>query len=196
MVPLLFALSMFVSPVQVGNVVSAHDAVQGFAPVTIASSQDAWKNTEQATSWSADGITSEEIAVLNLVNQDRASQGLAPLTLAPDLAVVARMHSRDMYVRRYFDHYAPSPGPTTPMDRYIAYLGHRPKYAMVGENIYYRSMTDVPTGAADQAETAFMNSPAHRANILQAQFTKLGVGVFRSSDGQYWVTEMFLRDRP
>ena len=196
MVPLLFALSIFLSPVKFANVDTACDAVQDYAAVAVTTAQPTVKTTAQTATEPGSDVTQEEIALYNLVNQDRQAQGLGPLTLTPQLTMIARMHSRDMYLRRYFDHYAPQPGPVTPMDRYVAYIGHRPDYAMVGENIYYRSMTDVPDGTADQADTAFMNSPPHRANILQPRFTKCGVGFFRSPDGQYWVTEMFLRDRP
>lgn len=141
-------------------------------------------------------LSDEEASLFNLINEDRAAQGLSVLALDPDLTAIARSHSKDMYDRHYFDHYAPSPGPVTPMDRYLAFLGHRPSFAMVGENIYYRSITDVPEQTANQAEAAFMNSPGHRANILQPRFTKAGVGFYRAPNGQYWVTEMFLRDRP
>jgi uncharacterized protein YkwD len=184
------------SPVKFANVDAARDAVQDYTSVAVNPSQPPVKTAAQTNQEPGSDVTQEEVALFNLVNQDRQSQGLSPLTLVPNLTEIARLHSRDMYLRRYFDHYAPLPGPVTPMDRYVAYIGHRPDYAMVGENIYYRSMTDVPDGTAEQSETAFMNSPPHRANILQPRFTKVGVGFFRSPDGQYWVTEMFLRDRP
>jgi len=82
------------------------------------------------------------------------------------------------------------------MGRYLAQLGYEPNYAMVGENIYYRSMTELPNETQDQAETAFMNSPGHRANLLQPKFTKIGVGFYRCPSGAWWVTQMFLRDVP
>jgi uncharacterized protein YkwD len=78
------------------------------------------------------------------------------------------------------------------MERFLAALGYRPDYAMVGENIYYRSMTDDAPRTGDQAETAFMNSPGHRANILQPRYEKVGIGFFRDPQtGEFWVTQMF-----
>jgi uncharacterized protein YkwD len=174
---------------------AVHNAVQDYAPVTVAAQPAALMRSEPNESQSAGSHTDEEASLFNLINEDRASQGLEPLRLDADLTAIARAHCKDMSDRKYFDHYAPSPGPVTPMDRYLSYLGRRPEYAMVGENIYYRSVTDVPDQTSDQAEAAFMNSPGHRANILQPRFTKVGVGFYRSENGQYWVTEMFLRDR-
>ena len=39
-----------------------------------------------------------------------------------------------------------------------------------------------------------MDSPGHRANILEKRFTKIGLGVYRNARGEFWVTEMFSRD--
>jgi uncharacterized protein YkwD len=40
-----------------------------------------------------------------------------------------------------------------------------------------------------------MNSPGHRANILEPRFQRIGVGVYQNAQGEFWVTEMFLRDQ-
>ena len=122
-------------------------------------------------------LTGEEADLVQLTNQDRAEAGLTALSSDARLTAIARAHSEDMAARHYFDHLAPAPGPASPMERYLASLGYRPDYAMVGENIYYRSMTDDPDHAADQADTAFMNSPGHRANILQSRYQKIGIGI-------------------
>ncbi len=137
--------------------------------------------------------TGEELALLALLNEDRATQGLSPLTLDPRLCRIAREHSKDMCDRGYFGHFAPTPGASSPTERYIAAIGYRPSYAMIGENVYFRSMTDKPAETADQAEWAFMHSEGHRANIVQPKFNKVGIGFFRS-EGRFWVTQMFLGD--
>ncbi len=138
-------------------------------------------------------ITSEESQLADLLNADRSREGLAPVVIDPLLCKIAREHSQDMFERKYFDHYAPGSGPSSPTERYVAALGHRPAYAMVGENIYYRSMTDVPTETATQAEKAFINSPGHRANIMQPKFNRVGIGFYRAN-GRFWVTQLFLGD--
>lgn len=145
-------------------------------------------NTAQATD-----LTPDEAALLADINLDRAARGLSPLNPDPLLVEIARTHSEDMCRRNYFDHIAPAPGPSSPMDRYLAALDQRPDYAMVGENIYYRSVTDSLLQSATEANDAFMHSPGHRANILQPLYTRVGVGIYRNPQtGEFWVTEMFL----
>jgi uncharacterized protein YkwD len=141
-------------------------------------------------------LSADEAALLNDLNQERTSRGLNSLDIDPRLVLIAREHSEDMCRRNYFDHLAPEPGPVTPMDRYLASLGTRPDYAMVGENIYYRSLTDGIIQSATEANDAFMHSPGHRANVLQPLYTKIGIGIYRDQAGEFWVTEMFLTDSP
>jgi uncharacterized protein YkwD len=140
-------------------------------------------------------LTTEEAELFEQTNQDREAQGLPDLTLDPLLCAMARNHSMDMAQRKYFDHFAPRPGPVSPMDRYLAALGSRPNYAFLGENIYYRSLTDSDDVSASQANTAFMHSEGHRANIMQPKFIKIGIGFYRDpSTGAFWVTEEFLNN--
>ena len=194
MVSLLFALSMLFSPAHHVSAQPVRHEVQDFAPQTVNTGTPNQATPDASLPTADQDLTVEEAGLVALINSDRATQGLDPLVIDPRLTEIAREHSRDMSDRRYFDHIAPGPGPASPMDRYLAYIGHRPAYAMVGENIYYRSVTDEPDQTQNQAETAFMNSAGHRANILQPRFTKVGVGFYRGDNGQFWVTEMFLRD--
>lgn len=137
-------------------------------------------------------VDAQDIELIRLINHERTAQGLNPLVPDPLLSSVALGHSEDMCNRNYFDHIAPSPGPASPMDRYLAASPARPDYAMVGENIFYRSNTDSIAQYATEAHTAFMNSPGHRANILTPQYTNVGIGIYRNPvTGEYWVTEMF-----
>ena len=79
----------------------------------------------------------------------------------------------------YFDHYSPTAGLETPMARYLHALhdwgAEQPASAMVGENVFYCSVTSDVYNAA-YAHQSLMNSPGHRANILDPRFTKVGVG--------------------
>jgi uncharacterized protein YkwD len=142
--------------------------------------------TEKALS-----CTPEEIRFVELANKERAKRSLRQLALDPLLVAVARQHSQEMMEKSYFDHYSPTPGFRTPMDRYLKGLGFRPTYACVGENLFYCSVIDVERG-----HQAFMNSPAHRENVLFAQYEKIGVGIQRNNKGEFWVTEMFLSSSP
>ena len=139
----------------------------------------------------------EEQEMIADINHAREAQGLSDLVSDPLLGGAARAHSREMCGKDYFAHQSPSAGMTTPMDRYFhALQAHgegRPDTALVGENIFYASTTNA-TYNAQYAHTSLMQSPGHRANILEPRFTKVGVGLYRDSQGRFWVTEMFLRD--
>ena len=97
----------------------------------------------------------------------------------------------------YFAHKSPTPGDETPVDRYLSKLHtdkeRRPDTALVGENIFFASVTNDIYGAG-YAHQRLMASPSHRENILEPRFTKIGVGLYRDPEGRFWVTEMFLRD--
>jgi uncharacterized protein YkwD len=122
---------------------------------------------------------SEEIErlILELVNENRRKAGAAlkDLTWDDTLQHIAREHSDDMLVRRFFDHV--NPDGLAPADR-IA-LAHRQLVGLTGENIFKQS--DYPaTEARKTAELIvreLMASPGHRENILRPEFTHLGVGV-------------------
>ncbi|HLL35836.1 MAG TPA: CAP domain-containing protein [Streptomyces sp.] len=118
-----------------------------------------------------------EAQVLKLVNEERAKAGCSPVAANSALAELARDFSEDMAARDFFDHTDPSGA--TPWDRAekagITDLG--------GENI--------ARGQADAAAVmeAWMNSPGHRANILNCEFTTLGVGVHFGPGGPWWTQD-------
>ncbi len=162
------------------------------APVSFAVHAAEYTHTAPASDFS-----SEEREFMDRINEDRTERGLYALTPDPLLGAVARGHCVDMCDHDYFSHYATTPGLHSPMDRYMTALRvsglARPDELTVGENIYYcsasRGSVDVVLG-----HRAFMNSPEHRANILDPRFDRVGVGVWRSHKGQFWVTEVFLRE--
>ncbi len=151
----------------------------------------------QAAPASPNALSSEEQEFIEKVNAERTQRGLNALAVDPLLVRTARAHSREMCARDYFDHHSPTPGLTTPMDRYLKGLhdmgGSTPESLLIGENIYYCSVfNDVYN--VDYGHRALMDSPGHRANILEKRFTKIGLGVYRNARGEFWVTEMFSRD--
>lgn len=115
----------------------------------------------------ADGTVDQqaEQEMLQLVNVERAKAGIGPVVFDEALADVARAHSQDMFKRGYFSHY--SPEGTSPFDR-MSTAGIEFLYA--GENLALAPSTPL-------AMQGLMNSPGHRANILNPNFKKLGVGV-------------------
>jgi len=123
-------------------------------------------------------VTSYEEQVVQLVNRYRTQYGLSPLTMNWELSRVARIKSQDMVDNNYFSHNSPTYG--TPFQMMQAF-GIRFKTA--GENIAYGQRTP------EAVVKAWMNSSGHRANILNANYTQIGVGYV--SDGHYW-TQMFI----
>jgi uncharacterized protein YkwD len=137
--------------------------------------------------YAATGTREMERQMFELINRDRLESGggrARPLRWNEKLAEVARAHSLDMIRRGYFDHV--SPGGQTVIDR----LGARGiAWQAEGENIA------IDEGAA-QAESAFMNEPRHqhnhRWNILNLDYTDVGVGIVRGPRGEYYITQDFI----
>ncbi|MEU3853134.1 CAP domain-containing protein [Streptomyces sp. NPDC029554] len=120
------------------------------------------------------GESAAAAQVLSLVNQERAKVGCSPVAANSALTDLAQSYSEDMASRGFFDH--TDPDGRTPWDRAekagISNLG--------GENIA-RGQAD-----AEAVMDAWMNSPGHRANILNCDFKTLGVGVELGSGGPWW----------
>jgi len=139
----------------------------------------------------------EEQDLVHAINTERTARSLPPLSADPLLCETARAHSREMCDLNYFAHRSPTAGDETPGDRYLEELHtagvKRPDTALIGENIFYASMTSDVYGAG-YAHKSLMASPTHRLNILEPRFTKVGIGLYRDPRGRFWVTEMFLRD--
>jgi uncharacterized YkwD family protein len=118
--------------------------------------------------------------MLSQVNQERARQGLAPLVADTKLTQLARQKSQDMVNKNYFSHTSPTYG--SPFDMMKA-AGVR--YRTAGENIACAPSTT-------RAHTALMNSPGHRANILNPAFTHVGIGIVKGGSCGMMFTQMFI----
>ncbi len=131
-------------------------------------------------------------AVISLVNQERAKENLPPMRYNSFLEKSAQAHADDMKARNYFEHNTPEG--TTAEDRIDRDGYLQPfkdclcsKSYIVGENI-----AKGQSSAAEVVET-WMNSPDHRANIMNPDFNEIGIGITAvdPSDtgfiGFYWV---------
>jgi uncharacterized protein YkwD len=135
-------------------------------------------NTPVPQTCNPTGNTSFENQVLDLINQERANQGLAPLTLNNQLTSAARSHNQDMACNDFFSHNSPTAG--SPFDRILA-AGY--DYSWAAENIAagYAAPQDTVAG--------WMNSSGHRANILGSNYIHVGIGYAywgSSTYGSYW----------
>ena len=130
--------------------------------------------TTAAASPAAVGI---EAQVLELTNAARAQAGCGPLVADGRLADVARAHSADMRDRGFFSHDNPS--------------GQDPFERAAAAGLDARA-ENIARGQQDAADVmdGWMNSPGHRANILDCDLRSLGVGVATGAGGPWW-TQLF-----
>lgn len=157
-------------------------------------------NYPNDTAFTIDYMQMLDERIINLTNQQRSQHGLAQLSETGALDIIAAARSQDLVQRNYFDHY----DPTGALDS----RGHHPaavqellqrdgiRYAEVGENLIGRKGFPLDLSTPSQVVQAWMSHPEHRANILHASYTEMGVGIAaqNEADGLYVViTEVFLR---
>ncbi|HEU0130558.1 MAG TPA: CAP domain-containing protein [Mycobacteriales bacterium] len=117
------------------------------------------------------GSDANAAAFVAKTNSERTSRGLRAYTVASDLTAVALRHSQEMAAKQSLYH---NPN-----------LGSEVSgWQVVGENVG-------DGGTVDSIHTAFMKSPAHRANILATDYTEVGIGTVTDANGRLWVTEVF-----
>lgn len=116
----------------------------------------------------ATAISSETI--VSLANTARAENGLGELTPNSLLSRAAQNKANDMLARQYFAHNTPDG--LTPWT-FIKAVGY--SYSTAGENLA------IDFTQAENVQTAWMNSPGHRANILNGSFQEIGIGIAKGS---------------
>ena len=126
------------------------------------------------------GATADEQAMLNLVNKARADAGIGPLQFDAELLKVARLKAKDMVDNNYFSHQSPTYG--SPFDM-MKQFGINFKTA--GENI-------AGNQTVDAAFKAWMNSPGHKANILNGNYNYTGIGIVSGSTYGKMFVQMFI----
>jgi uncharacterized protein YkwD len=137
------------------------------------------------------GLTLAKGQMLALINAERAQAGVGPLHMDATLNVIAQARSRDMIARHYFSHHMPGGGMVFDiLDR------DHVSYEMAGENIALNNYIDFYPMAQTVRQTNMdlMNSPDHRANLLEPKYTAIGLGMaLEKSSGKLIVTEVFVQ---
>ncbi|MEE3404334.1 MAG: CAP domain-containing protein [Acutalibacteraceae bacterium] len=136
------------------------------------------KPSTDKPSASVTNTSTYEQQVIDLINEIRVKNGLSPLTENTALSRCAKAKSQDMHDKRYFSHQSPTYGSPFDMMKQFGIT-----YRTAGENIAMGQST--PQAVVN----AWMNSKGHRANILNASFTQIGMGYV--ADGHYW-TQQFI----
>ncbi|HBP16919.1 MAG TPA: hypothetical protein DEA08_03865, partial [Planctomycetes bacterium] len=120
--------------------------------------------------------------VFQLVNQDRAAQGLSALTYDPLLEAAAKTHAEDMSRRNYFSHETQN---FTINGATFAGFGAFSRMDRVGATAGNRENIAVGQSSPSAVMTSWLNSTGHRNNIRAVSARKIGVGY--SANGRYWV---------
>jgi uncharacterized protein YkwD len=165
-----------------GGLLGGAAAIAGLAPRT----------TTEAHPSSSYCVESFEQEMLTLINSHRAANGRGQLKLGQNIGAAAQHHSADMADRNYFSHTTAGSG-EGPSQRMIAH-GYPANMTWWGENIYagYGIQNGVDLGSAQAAFTAWKNSAGHNANMLNPNYTTIGIDRSSNPNSQYrnyWTTD-------
>ena len=123
----------------------------------------------------------EEQQIVELTNQQREQNGLATQTVSPQLLATAREHSTAMASAQTLAHTLNG----SSMTNRIKGSGYQ--YFAIGENVAFNQPTP------EQVVKSWMESPGHRANILNKTYTEIGVSIVNDADGNPYYTQDFGR---
>jgi len=135
------------------------------------------------------GLLSTQLAavitsrLVSLTNSDRSDNGLGTLTVNPELTAAAQAKANDMAAKGYFAHVSPDGRTSWSWFKDAGY-----SFTYAGENLAV-DFTD-----SDDVNTAWLNSPTHRANIMNGHFTEIGIA---TAEGEFeghktiFVVQMF-----
>ncbi len=118
--------------------------------------------------------------VVDLVNVERAKEGLAPLTIDTKVQAAAQVRAKEC--EQLFSHTRPNGTSFS-----TALKEQNVSYRSAGENIAWGQKTP------QEVVTAWMNSSGHRANIMNANFTTIGVGYYENARGTDYWCQLFTR---
>lgn len=127
-----------------------------------------------------DQVGEAELRMLELVNRERAEAGVKPLEMDPQLVKIARLKSQDMIANKYFDHNSPTYG-----DPFTMLQNQGVKFKSAGENL-------AGDQTVEKAYQALMNSPGHRKNILNPDYTHIGIGIVEGGPYGTMFTQLFI----
>lgn len=135
---------------------------------------------EQPAPKPSEDISAQQSKMLELVNAERAKAGVKPLTWDANIAKVAYVKAKDMVDNNYFSHTSPTYGSPFDMMKNFGI-----QYRSAGENLAGYS-------SVEGAHSGLMNSDGHRKNILNPNFTHIGIGVEKSPRYGYVFVQMFV----
>lgn len=138
------------------------------------------KLIEVTASLGTSTLTDQISRILTLTNAERVKLGIQTLKINGVLSKLAESKSQEMAKKNYFSHQSPSYGSSFDVMR-----THGISYIIAGENLAIDAH-------ADNAHLAWMNSKTHKANILNPNFTEIGIGICAKGNNSYIYTQMFI----
>lgn len=141
------------------------------APAKVAP-QATTSSTPGATATQGDYLAKVEDEIFTATNNERVKVGLQPLKRNSTADGYARSKSLEMLNLNYFDHKSPNNG-------YISDIAKRDgwNYSRIGENIYTMTGSSASSASGTAINNSWMSSPGHKANILNKDYTDIGIGV-------------------
>lgn len=120
-----------------------------------------------------------EYEMFLLINEERRKRGIALLKIDEKMKQVARAHSTDMFHRGYFAHVTPE--------------GLNPFQRMKQANITYKKAGEnlALAKTLEEAHSGLMNSPSHRAAILNPHFKRVGIGIMDGGENGFMFSQEF-----
>lgn len=126
-----------------------------------------------------------ELKTLDLINKERQKYGFSQLVLDPEVCLLARSYSETMAKKNFFSHIGPDGNDVQGRARVMGIK----KWKAIGENLAFNQGYDDPFGFAVER---WMVSSSHRSNILGAMWTATGIGIAKSEDDSYYITQVFI----
>lgn len=130
-------------------------------------------------------VKAVERVAFEMLNKKRVDNGFSPLVWSDDLEAVARQHSQNMAEFQFFSHR----GLDNKLVSDRADEAGVGRWRAIGENIAFNRGFDDPVSKAVEL---WLDSPAHRRNLLSAAWKESAVGVAVAEDGSYYFTQVFL----
>ncbi|MGE7878728.1 CAP domain-containing protein [Peribacillus muralis] len=164
--------------VSISDILKTNPAISDFNRIIVGQTIDL-PNVQQTAKQQNDQTVEQQI--LRLVNEERSKAGLPNVEMDTSLSKTATLKSEDMRDHDYFNHTSPTYG--SPFDMMKAF-GITYKYA--GENI----AAGQPSG--ESVMKSWMNSPGHKANILNKNYTHIGIGHATGGNYSHYWTQQFI----
>lgn len=132
-------------------------------------------------------LSSSELQIHNLINNERRRKGLDDLYWDDDLASLARNYSRQMARESFFSHFDRDGNSVVERAAKSDIRG----WNKIGENLFFCDGYNDFDGLAVRG---WMNSSEHRRNILDRQFNNTGIGIAQTRDGRIYITQVFTKN--